>query len=379
MKRIAAKYIYTLDGFAPIVNGFVETDDEGTVVGVGECEDFGSEPVVWHGAVVPGFVNAHCHVELSHLKGKFRKGSGMAGFIDQINAMRDSSSREEKIMALSREMDRMWRAGVSAMADISNCDDSFEVKSSSPMYTRTFIEVFGTEPAVSCGLDASITPHACYTMSPELVTAASAEGLASGYLSYHSQESAQEEEMIASGTGEMAENRRRAGMSLPPVTGKPSLMYFIDRLVEVHPAPFGEHVLLVHNVCLTEEAARAALGVMENVFWAVCPLSNLFIHDTLPPVPLMRRLGLDICVGTDSLSSNDGLDMVREMFCLQENFPEVETGEILTWACLNGARFLGKEDTLGRIAVGMRPGIVGISDIAADGRLTSGSRSVRLV
>ena len=120
MKRIAAKYIYTLDGFAPIVNGFVETDDEGTVVGVGECEDFGSEPVVWHGAVVPGFVNAHCHVELSHLKGKFRKGSGMAGFIDQINAMRDSSSREEKIMALSREMDRMWRAGVSAMADISN-------------------------------------------------------------------------------------------------------------------------------------------------------------------------------------------------------------------------------------------------------------------
>ncbi len=395
MKRIAAKYIYTLDGFAPIVNGFVETDDEGTVVGVGECEDFGSEPVVWHGAVVPGFVNAHCHVELSHLKGKFRKGSGMAGFIDQINAMRDSSSREEKIMALSREMDRMWRAGVSAMADISNCDDSFEVKSSSPMYTRTFIEVFGTEPedcaaviegartlreeAVSCGLDASITPHACYTMSPELVTAASAEGLASGYLSYHSQESAQEEEMIASGTGEMAENRRRAGMSLPPVTGKPSLMYFIDRLVEVHPAPFGEHVLLVHNVCLTEEAARAALGVMENVFWAVCPLSNLFIHDTLPPVPLMRKFGLDICVGTDSLSSNDGLDMVREMFCLQENFPEVETGEILTWACLNGARFLGKEDTLGRIAVGMRPGIVGISDIAADGRLTSGSRSVRLV
>ena len=395
MKRIAAKYIYTLDGFAPIVNGFVETDDEGTVVGVGECEDFGSEPVVWHGAVVPGFVNAHCHVELSHLKGKFRKGSGMAGFIDQINAMRDSSSREEKIMALSREMDRMWRAGVSAMADISNCDDSFEVKSSSPMYTRTFIEVFGTEPedcaaviegartlreeAVSYGLDASITPHACYTMSPELVTAASAEGLASGYLSYHSQESAQEEEMIASGTGEMAENRRRAGMSLPPVTGKPSLMYFIDRLMEVHPAPFGEHVLLVHNVCLTEEAARAALGVMENVFWAVCPLSNLFIHDTLPPVPLMRKFGLDICVGTDSLSSNDGLDMVREMFCLQENFPEVETGEILTWACLNGARFLGKEDTLGRIAVGMRPGIVGISDIAADGRLTSGSRSVRLV
>ncbi len=394
MKRIAAKYIYTLEGVEPIVDGFVELDDEGTVVATGKCQDISTEQNFFDGAIVPGFVNSHCHVELSHLKGKFTKGSGMAGFIDQINSLRDSVPTEKKRELLKAEMDKMWAAGVSAMADISNCEDSFATKAASPMYTRSFLEVFGTEPedcdsviagarqlkaaAEAAGLDASINPHSCYTMSPQLVTAASAEGLSTGYLSYHSQESPQEEDLIMYGRGEMYENRRRDGMSTPPVTGTSSLEYFIDRLLKVHPAPFNEHILLVHNVCLTEAAAQKALAVMKNVYWAVCPLSNIFIHNALPPIPMMRKLGLNICVGTDSLSSNDDLDMVGELFCLQQNFPDVPMGEILQWACLNGARFLGKEAELGSIVEGKRPGIVGISAVDGEGRLSAASRSVRL-
>ena len=85
-KRITASYVYTLD-VEPIRNGFVEYDDaDGTVLAVGHCSP---EESVTEGALVPGFVNGHCHVELSHLHKKFVKGSGMAGFIDQINALRD--------------------------------------------------------------------------------------------------------------------------------------------------------------------------------------------------------------------------------------------------------------------------------------------------
>ena len=168
-------------------------------------------------------------------------------------------------------------------------------------------------------------------------------------------------------------------MSTPPVTGGSSLGYFIDRLACARPAPYDAHVLLVHDVCLSQEDIDAAKKVMKNVYWALCPLSNIFIHNALPPVPLMRRNGLDITVGTDSLSSNDDLDMVKELYCLHENFPEVPMQELLTWACLNGARFLAKDAELGSLSVGKRPGIVLVHSIDENGFVTSKSRSERIV
>lgn len=392
MKRIAARFVYTLDGSEPVRNGYVEYDEaDGTVIAVGQCA--GDEDVL-PGALVPGFVNAHCHVELSHLHKKFRKGTGMAGFIDQINELRDWAGNDVKARLVQEWMDKMWKDGVSAMADISNDESSFEVKKSHPMYTRTFLEVFGSEPhmcegvmkdvtalnalADDAGIDAAPTPHSCYTMSPELLSASAAAGLERGFISYHSQESQEEEDLLLTGTGAMYENRRRSGMSTPPVTGESSLKYFIQRLAAARPAPYDEHILLVHNVCLSQDDIDAAKAVMNNVYWAVCPLSNIFIHNALPPIPLMRENGLKVVVGTDSLSSNDDLDMVKELYCLHSNFPEVPMSQMLEWACLNGAELL-KKPLLGSIAVGKKPGIVLISDIDADGNLTAQSRSERII
>lgn len=394
MARLAAEYIYTLDRPDPISNGYVEYDHSGLVTSVGECEDPSQEEIFLEGAIVPGFVNSHCHVELSYMWKLFRKGTGMAGFIDQINALRDTKPLQEKISDIRHWMDVMWERGVSAMADISNCDDSFAIKKESPMYTRTFLEVFGTEKedcasvmenvlklnekARKIGLDAAPTPHACYTMSPELLTAVSAEGLKSGFLSYHSEETDEEEDMIKFGRGAMWDNRKSAGMSVPPVTGKSSLLYFLDRLAQAHPAPYDEHILLVHEVCMDQEGIDAVKSVMSHPYVALCPCSNLFIHNALPPVDLMRRNGLKLTIGTDSLSSNDDLDMVREMFCLQSNFTDLSLGELLTWACLNGAEFLGKEKSMGSLEAGKRPGIVFIDNLDTEGRLTAGSSSYRL-
>lgn len=391
IRRISASYVYTLDA-DPIRNGYVEYDEEGTIVSVGQCpEGEDVEP----GALVPGFVNAHCHVELSHLHGKFRKSTGMAGFIDQINALRDWAGYDVKVDLTRRWMDKMWNDGVSAMADISNDDSSFEVKKSHPMYTRTFLEVFGSEPemcdgvmadvrelnekAKACGIDAAPTPHSCYTMSPQLLSASAAAGLESGFLSYHSQESQEEEDLLRSGSGAMYENRKRSGMSTPPVTGESSLKYFIDRLAAALPAPYRQNILLVHNVCLKQDDIDAIKKVMINPYFAICPLSNIFIHEALPPVALMRKNGLAIALGTDSLSSNDDLDMVKELVCLHEAFPEVPMEEMLEWASLNGARFLGKDDVLGTITPGKRPGIVLVKNIDENGFVTSESRSERII
>lgn len=395
MRRISAEYLYTLCGDSPVHNGFVEIDEEGTVLRTGLCDDIASEPEYYKGAVTPGFVNSHCHIELSSMWKLFRKGTGMAGFIDQINELRDTKSKEEKIADIEHWMQVLWDRGVSAMADISNGPDSFAIKKASKIYTRTFLEVFGTEPkdckdvmngvrrlaetASEYGLDAAPTPHACYTMSPELITASSAEGLASGFLSFHSEETEEEEQMLMSGAGKMFENRKAAGMSTPPVTGQSSLLYFIDRLKVAGKAPFKENILLVHEVCMNQEGIDAVKYNMEHPYIALCPLSNLYIHNSLPPVMLMRRNGLKLTIGTDSLSSNDDLDMVGEMFCIQENFPDIPLNEILTWACLNGAEFLKKEDIYGSIKIGKRPGIVRIDNLDCNGRLTDTSDSYRII
>ena len=393
-RRIHTNFLYPLEGTDAPMRGFVELDADGTVLQVAAADTVPDGAEFFDGAVVPGFVNAHCHIELSYLQGRFRKGTGMAGFIDQINEMRDTASPQEKSEAIRRWMDTLYASGISAMADISNCADSFPIKAASPLYTRSFLEVFGTDPAEcdgiiagaralqrqaeAFGLDAAPTPHAPYTMSPQLLSAASAEGLQAGYLSYHCEESPEEDEMIRLGRGAMWDNRKRAGMPTPPVTGSSSLRYFLSRLSEAAAPPYDAHILLVHEVCLDADGVAAVKEAMRNPFFAICPLSNIFIHNALPPIGLMRESGIPICIGTDSLSSNDTLDMVREMLCLQENFPELTLGEMLGWACRNGAAFLGKEKLLGSLAPGKRPGLVFIDHLTPDGRLTTASSSHRI-
>ena len=378
MRKIAANYVVTNSG-APIKNGYVKFNDDNVVVEIGQLDGECADTEFYSGILCPGFVNAHCHVELSHLVGAFEQASGMSGFINQINALRNTVDKDGRIKALEFQMDKMYKEGVSAMADISNCSESFACKAKSPMYTRTYLELFGSEPkdaqdviqggkelaevAKQYGIDAALTPHSCYTMSPQLLEMAAQEGLKSGFLSYHSQESDEEEELIISGTGALAENYKGRGLSTPPVTGKPALLYFIDRLLTFAQSPVQGKILLVHNVAINQESIDYAKEHLADPYFAICPLSNIFIHRALPPLDMMRENGLKICLGTDSLSSNTILSIAKEIVCLHENFPHISLEEILVWATKNGAQMLGKEDELGSFEVGKKPGAVLIENI----------------
>ena len=395
MRKIAANYVVTNSG-APIKNGYVKFNDDNVVVEVGQLDGECADTEFYSGILCPGFVNAHCHVELSHLVGAFEQATGMSGFINQINALRNTVDKEGRIKALEFQMDKMYKEGVSAMADISNCSESFDCKAKSPMYTRTYLELFGSEPkdaqdvlesgkelakvAQEYGIDAAITPHSCYTMSPQLLAMAAQEGLESGYLSYHSQESDEEEELIMSGTGALAENYQGRGLSTPPVTGKPAFVYFVDRLLSFSESPVKGNVLLVHNVAINQESIDYAKKHLASPYFAICPLSNIFIHRALPPLDLMRENGLEICLGTDSLSSNTVLSIAKEIVCLHQNFPHIELKEILQWACLNGAKMLGKDDKLGTFEVGKQPGAVLIENVDWDNfKLTENSTTRRII
>lgn len=379
MKRtLSANYIFPVAS-KPIKNGFVTFDEDGTVIETGELTREKESTEFYNGIICPGMVNAHCHIELSHLGGLFEEKTGMSGFINQINALRESSPKEKRISIMEAEFSKLYAEGVSAMADISNCDESFAMKSASKLYTRTYLEVFGSEPedapavmaeadalkkkANAMGLDAAPTPHSPYTMSPALLEMAAAQALKEGFLTYHNQESEEEEEMLATGTGALAENYKNRGLSTPPVTGKPALLYFLERLKKTHPAPFNESILLVHNTATGEESIDAAVDILKNCTWVTCPLSNLFIHNRLAPLELFRRRGLRIAIGTDSLSSNHVLSMAEEIKCILRNFPAIPLEEVLEWACLNGAIALGKAGTLGSFGIGKRPGAVLLDNI----------------
>ncbi len=395
MRKIAANYLFPIKG-EPVRNGYVMFNDNNEVVEIGQLDGECADTEFYNGILCPGFTNSHNHVELSHLVGAFEQATGMSGFINQINALRNTVDKEGRIKALEAQMEKMYREGVSAMADISNCSESFACKAKSPMYTRTFLELFGSEPkdaqdvleggkelaevAAEYGIDAAITPHSCYTMSPQLLAMAAQEGLKSGYLSYHSQESDEEEELIMSGTGALAENYKGRGLSTPPVTGKPALVYFIDRLLSFSRSPVKGNILLVHNVAINQESIDYAKKHLETPFFAICPLSNIFIHRALPPLDLMRENGLRICLGTDSLSSNTVLSIAKEIVCLHSHFPHIKLAEILEWACLNGARMLGKDDKLGSFEIGKQPGAVLIENIDWDNfKLTDNSTTRRII
>lgn len=370
-------------------------DDDGTIIEIGQLTHETPSTEFYNGIIVPGFVNSHCHIELSHLQDKFERNSGMAGFIRQINRLREVADKEARLKSIQYQMEQLYSSGVSAMADISNCNESFEAKSKSKLYTRTFLEVFGTEEkdvpkieegvisltqqAQSFGIDAAPTPHSCYTMSKKLLQHITKIALDYNWLSYHNQESWEEEQLLINGTGPLADEYNNRGLSTPPVTGESALLYFLDIVKSVGISDTAK-VLLVHNTFTNKESIQKAKDIIKELYWAICPLSNLFIHQALPPLQLMRREGLNITIGTDSLSSNHTLSIVEEIKTIQNFFPDIPLIEILEWSCYNGAKFLNKEDVLGSFEVGKRPGVVLIDNIDySNFKLTDLSRSTRLI
>ncbi|MFA7115788.1 MAG: amidohydrolase family protein [Bacteroidales bacterium] len=394
-RKIFANLVMPISS-APIPNGYVEVDEEGTILSIGQMTKETESTEYYNGILCPGFVNTHCHSELSYLKDKFKEGTGMAGFIDQINSLRDSTDKDARLLSIQTAMDTMYNAGVSGLGDISNGDESFEIKVKSPIYTRTFLEVFGSEPedaddvmksvrkleakAKSMNLDAAPTPHSPYTTSPILIEKVSADALKEGYLSYHNQESKEEDDLLISDTGHLAENYHRRKMSVPAGYGKAGIYFFMDKLLNIHKAPFNEHILLVHNTVTDEQAMDYVTSMCKNLYWVTCPLSNLFIHKMLAPLNLWKKKGLNISIGTDSLSSNHVLSMIEELKCIQKHFPEISLEDTLKWATLNGAKALGKEDILGSFEIGKKAGLVLINNIDWHNiRLTNKSESKRLI
>lgn len=369
MRIIQADYIFPLNQ-APIKKGYLFIEDDGTVIHVTEIapitDDFEVEK--YAGFICPGFVNTHCHLELSHLKGLIPEAAGLEKFIDQIPKMRDlpQANPNQSMRDADKEM---YAAGIVAVGDISNTTAGLEVKKKSPLLYHSFVEVFGLDARKSEALlsegkkvleayrannqSASLVPHAPYSVSPELLEGVYRHDKKS-LKSIHHQESKAENQLFLDGEGGFVTLFEGKGVDISRIKklGISSSKYSILKHLSKD-----EKILLVHNTYSTQEDINFIEHNLSNAYWCSCPKSNWFIDRQLPDYELWRKNKLKITLGTDSLASNGGLSILEEMKCIQENFPQISTNELLIWACKNGAEFLSFPK-LGSFSAGFNPGIL---------------------
>ena len=133
---------------------------------------------------------------------------------------------------------------------------------------------------------------------------------------------------------------------------------------------------LVRQLKLTAKS----LGEIRPVWMVLCPNSNLYIGKTLPPAGMFRSEGMNLCLGTDSLGSNEELSILSEIKTLQRYYPGIPTGELFAWASRNGAQALGINDRYGTFETGKKPGVLLITPADLKNRgLLQESRVQRLI
>lgn len=366
-RYISADWLFPVET-DPIKNGVIGVNANGEITAVlsaQEAEALGLTTIErYQGAIVPGFINTHCHLELSHLLGKIAEHTGLAEFIRQILAMREQP-KELILAAMQKADEAMYNNGIVAVGDISNQLSSRPVKLDSRIFYHTFVEVFGfsrpSGPIIEAGvqlredfspLKASIVPHAPYSVSSDLFQEINKVNTADAILSIHNQETAGENELFSKGTGKFAEFF--ASVGIPPHeakgSGKNAINYHLPQLAKEL------HTLLVHNTMSEVEDVAFAEKEHPNLFWCLCPNANLYIENSLPNVSMFQAQGVTLTLGTDSLASNHQLNILAEMQTLQKHL-EVPFEALLKWGTLNGAKFLNIDSTFGSIGKGKRPGL----------------------
>lgn len=366
-RRLTAPLVLTPDGL--VRNTVVEVAPDGVVVSLWSCDspDGVERLEYYNGILVPSFVNAHCHLELSFMNGKIARGGGFAEFARSMRTARADTTEQQRAEAVALRDAQMWSSGISVVGDVCNGASTFELKSHSKITYHNFIELFGLNvkdvsplddvrrKAVECGLSYSLAPHSMYSLSDEAL--GSVLHSDDGLLSIHLGESVDEMNLFGR-TGRMWEWYSAQVLKCDFVNCYSSP---VERLLST--VGSSRRVLLVHACCLTaNDIRRVERHFVHKPVWVVCPRSNDYISALRPPLSALVECGSTVAVGTDSLASNTELSIIDELRAM----PEVDLTQRLRWATEGGAAALGLEDRFGRIAVGLAPGITLVENVAFD-------------
>lgn len=366
------------------------TDEKGTVFEIINEADAGEGVQKFNGILSPGFVNCHCHLELSHLKNVIPPHTGLIEFLCSVVTKRDfppETIRQEIIKAETE----MYDNGIMAVGDIGNTADTAEIKSKSKIHWQNFVEILSfTDEKVEENIEhykkvlkqlensqqstvsnqrSSLVPHAPYTISPKTFQLLN-ELTKNQIISIHNQEHPAEDELYKTGSGDYLKLFKifRIDKSPFPVTGKSSIRSYLPYFNN------GQTIFLIHNTYMPEEdviwANEYAYSNGLKLVYCFCVNANLYIENKLPPVEQFIKHNCHIVLGTDSYSSNWQLSIAKEMEAIHKRFPKISVETILQLATINGAKALQWDDQLGSFEKGKKPGVVLIAnDLSSSRRL----------
>ena len=385
LRYITADWIYPVS--SPRLHHGVVVVENGRIKEVTSREQVPADQLEYYkGMIIPGFINTHCHLELSHLKGKAPTGAGLLPFLDHVVKFRDID--QDTIDAAILEADTyMWESGIQAVGDICNKADTFPVKRKSKIQYYSFVEMFDflqdqqTDLMIKGYVDVydkapdpkTAVPHAPYSVSPNLFQRLKEMNTSKVTVSIHNQETPAEQDFFMNGTGGFFEFYKNFGFDLSHFqsTGKTSIHYAM-----AHMDP-GQRTLFVHNTLTSAEDIQAAHAWSDHVYWATCANANLYIENRLPFYQRFIHAGACMTIGTDSLTSNWQLSVLEEMKTIAKYQSYVPFDTLLQWATLNGAKALGMEDKLGSLDKGKAPGVLVLDFDPDRGELFDGQVSVR--
>ena len=361
------------------------TDETGKVIEMVASIAAGEDIERLAGILTPGLINAHCHLELSHLKDVIPPHTGLIPFLLDVVGKRDFPMEIilDKIEKAEREM---YDGGIVAVGDIGNTANTLNTKLKSKISWNNFVEVlsFSDEISDSRMLDyrnvlkefdeaekrenlekgkfkSALVPHAPYTISNK--TFKKINELTEGaVISMHNQENPSEDELYKTGTGDYLSFLNVFGFDKSPfpITGLSALRSCLPHFNN------GQRILLIHNTFIPEEDISFALNYasehLAGIHFCICANANLYIENKMPPIEMLMKNGAPLVLGTDSYSSNWQLSIAAEIRTIRERLPEIPMQTILQWATINGAIALDRSDALGSFEKGKTPGVVLLDD-----------------
>ncbi len=363
---IRSRFIVPIDA-PPIENGALAFND-GRITAIGPAVRVGGGPILDFGdaVILPGFVNAHTHLELSLLAGIVPPSSDFTDWLRRLfTARRERLSGEDDIRCSVRVgVDDSLRAGVTTVGDITATPSwTREVLASSPIRAVSFGEVIAIgvlRGSLPRRLDAAchpefagdrmriaVSPHAPYTVEPDGFRACARKADEIGIsLCIHLAETRAEDAFTRDGAGPLAEHLRNldiwdedipiSGCSPVELTERTGLL--------------SKRTLLAHANYVTDAEIFAIARSGASV--AYCPRTHDAFGHEPHRFPDMLRAGINVCVGTDSLASNPNLSVLDELRFFHLRCPDLPPEKLLDLGTLCGARALGLERDIGSLTVG---------------------------